>query len=471
MNDPNGLIFYEGRYHAFFQHNPQGDQWGNISWGHAVSDDLVHWEELPVAILAEEEMIFSGTVVWDKDNTAGFSASGKALVAIYTSFTYETIPEGEYVCLAQHQSLAYSLDGGLTFQKYAGNPILDIGSKEFRDPKVFWDEVWQRWVMLVSLADQHQIAFYYSANLFDWESAGVFGPLGDTQAVWECPDLFPLRIADTSTRKWILTLSAGGAATETLGMQYFIGEFDGEVFTADPLPYPLYLDQGRDFYAGITFEGLQNEHQRIMLAWLNSHHYAKDLPTAPWRGCLSLPRVLQLVALNDDELRLQQSPWPGLQQLHSGTYNVIAKHLSITSEPTHFRLQGLNSCLQLAVQIPDTQQLSIYLHTATKEYTLLSYNPAQNTFSIDRTQSGLKDFNAQFPTADRFLLPLKNGTLQLQLWVDQSILTIFLQDGEEVVTYRFFPTEEQVSISLSARGAPAHLEFLEEVVLRSIWTW
>jgi fructan beta-fructosidase len=229
MNDPNGLIYYKGRYHLFFQYNPSGNTWGNMSWGHAVSTDLVHWKQLPVAIPQDDnEMIFSGSVVLDRNNTTGFGTrKNPPLVAVYTS--------AQKASGKQQQALAYSTDGGTTWTKYDDNPVLDIGSNNFRDPKVFWYAPTGRWLMAVALADQHKIAFYSSADLKHWTHQSDFGPAGATGGVWECPDLFPLPVdGDAKKTKWVLAvnLNPGGIAGGS-GAQYFVGDFNGKKFTAD----------------------------------------------------------------------------------------------------------------------------------------------------------------------------------------------------------------------------------------------
>ncbi|MFE9450756.1 GH32 C-terminal domain-containing protein [Streptomyces sp. NPDC006739] len=229
MNDPNGLIWYKGRYHLFFQYNPSGNTWGNMSWGHAVSTDLVHWKQLPVAIPQDdEEMVFSGSVVLDRNNTSGFGTKADpALVAVYTSLVKSTG--------VQRQSLAYSTDGGTTWTKYSGNPVLDLGSANFRDPKVFWYAPTHSWLMAVALSDQHRISFYRSTDLRHWSHLSDFGPAGATGGVWECPDLFPLPVdGDAKKTKWVLAVNLNpGAVAGGSGAQYFVGDFDGTKFTAD----------------------------------------------------------------------------------------------------------------------------------------------------------------------------------------------------------------------------------------------
>lgn len=227
MNDPNGLVYYEGEYHLFYQYNPFGDKWGHMSWGHAVSPDLVHWQHLPLA-LAEENgvMIFSGSAVVDWKNTSGFGKDGKPpLVAIYAG-NYTEKP-------LQNENIAYSNDRGRTWTKYSGNPVIDIGSKDFRDPKVFWYEPMNQWVMVVALSVEHKIRLYASKDLKQWKKLSDFGPAGATSGVWECPDLFSLPLdSNTNQMKWVLVVNVGsGAPAGGTGAQYFIGGFDGTNFT------------------------------------------------------------------------------------------------------------------------------------------------------------------------------------------------------------------------------------------------
>ncbi|KUO00607.1 glycosyl hydrolase family 32 [Streptomyces resistomycificus] len=229
MNDPNGLVYYKGEYHLFYQYNPNGNSWGDMSWGHAVSTDLVHWTELPLALSHDdEEMVFSGSAVVDWNNTTGFGTKNNPpMVAIYTS-AYKNGGK-------QAQSIAYSTDRGRTWTRYQGNPVIDIGSNNFRDPKVQWYEPTKSWLMTVSLSAEHKVQFYSSKNLKDWKLQSEFGPQGATGGVWECPDLFPLAVdGDKKNIKWVLVvnINPGGIAGGS-GSQYFIGDFDGKKFTAD----------------------------------------------------------------------------------------------------------------------------------------------------------------------------------------------------------------------------------------------
>lgn len=261
MNDPNGMVFFEGEYHLFHQYNPFGDKWGHMSWGHAVSRDLVHWEHLPIALLEENGvMIFSGSAVVDWKNTSGFGRDGRPpLVAIYTGH-HTRRP-------LQNQHIAYSNDRGRTWTRFAGNPVLDIGETDFRDPKVIWHEPTQRWVMTIAWPVPRKVRFYASPNLKDWTHLSDFGPAGSTTGIWECPDLFTLPVEGRpGATKWVLIVSVGsGGPSGGNGVQYFVGGFDGRTFTLDgsyPQPVPESVPDGRviaDFedttYLGWTATG------------------------------------------------------------------------------------------------------------------------------------------------------------------------------------------------------------------------
>ena len=301
MNDPNGLIFYHGTYHLFFQYNPEGDQWGNMSWGHATSTDLINWQELPVAIsYTATHGIFSGSAVVDYFNTTGFgSLENPAMVAIYTQHQHDG--------LRQAQSLAYSTDEGLTWQRYESNPILDLEMKNFRDPKVFWNTVNEAWVMSVVKPEEFTVAFYQSQDLKSWELLSEFTNKNGTDGIWECPDLFPLPVNNNlDDIKWVLLVSVNpGGVTGGSGTQYFIGDWDGKEFTADDRTN-RWLDYGRDNYAGVTFNDAP-DNRRIYLGWMNNWDYAKEIPANPARGSMTIPRELTLVNL-DGEITLRQNP-------------------------------------------------------------------------------------------------------------------------------------------------------------------
>jgi len=290
MNDPNGLILHEGTWHAFFQNNPSGSTWGNMSWGHAVSEDLATWRELPVALPCRDgELIFSGSVVHDAENSSGLGAPGEPgpLVAIYTSAYTDTHPERAGT---QAQSLAVSRDGGTTWQFHAENPVLDRGSSDFRDPKVFRHAATGRWVMVAVEAVDHSVLIHTSTDLRHWELASTLTDPALDGGIWECPDL--VRIPGTGSEEaetWALIVStnpggpAGGSGTYVL-----LGGFDGRTFTPAAAPVPL--DLGQDCYAAVSFGGVEGA--PVLLGWMNNWDYAELTPTGPWRSAMTLPRTL-----------------------------------------------------------------------------------------------------------------------------------------------------------------------------------
>lgn len=302
INDPNGLIYYKGKYHLFFQHNPSGILWGNMSWGHATSEDLLTWNHLPVAIAYNSKFgIFSGSVVVDFKNTSQLgSLENPAMIAIHTANSNDGTHQ------AQH--LAISLDEGLTWEKYENNPVLDEDMKDFRDPKVFWDERSNSWLMVIAKPEEHRITFYSSNDLIKWAHLSDFGPLGATGGCWECPDLFQLTTSSGES-KWVLlvSLNPGGVAGGS-GTQYFIGQWDGQTFTTDQSE-TLWIDYGRDNYAGVTFNNAP-EGRRIFLGWMSNWDYAAKIPSPLWRGSMTTPRVLSLID-TPTGLRLLSTPIEG----------------------------------------------------------------------------------------------------------------------------------------------------------------
>ena len=344
MNDPNGLVYYKSKYHIFFQHNPIENVWGHISWGHAVSEDLITWEELPVAILEDQRhAIFSGSAVIDYFNTTGFgSIENPPMVAIYTAHKHDDSH--------QSQALAFSLDEGLTWEKYQGNPVLDLQLDHFRDPKVFWDRTSESWLMSVVLPKQRKVSFYTSNNLIEWRHLSDFGPVGAVDGDWECPDLFPLYVdGDESNTKWVLLISINpGGLTGGSGTQYFIGDWSGKEFTADDST-TRWIDHGRDNYAGVTFNDVPNL-RRVFMGWMNNWEYAIDFPTDPWRGAMTLPRELTLISKNG-KLSLAANPVTELQsylgeKLFNGNsadlLEIRASVSIIEGLSTKFRISGEN---------------------------------------------------------------------------------------------------------------------------------
>jgi sucrose-6-phosphate hydrolase SacC (GH32 family) len=264
-NDPNGLVYFEGEYHLFFQYNPFGDEWGHMTWGHAVSNDLFHWTQLPDAIKEENGiMIFTGSAVVDTHNSSGFCLNNKpCLVAIYTGHT----PEKDSQPALQTQNLAYSNDRGRTWTKYSGNPVVNLHMSDFRDPKVFWFQPTRRWIMAVSLPNEHKVRFYSSTDLKNWSQLSDFGPAGAVSGQWECPELFKLPLeGESNASRWVLKVGLNpGARLGGSGEQYFVGNFDGKQFTNDNASdTTLWTDYGKDCYCALTFNNLPAQQTPIM---------------------------------------------------------------------------------------------------------------------------------------------------------------------------------------------------------------
>lgn len=345
MNDPNGMFFDGELYHLYFQYNPHGIDHGNMSWGHATSCNLIDWEQHETAILHDEQAdIFSGSIVIDRENSSGFGDGSTApVIALYTAASRDESN--------QSQALAYSLDGGYTFAKYCGNPVLDRQSKDFRDPKVFRyaSESQSYWVMVAVEAVERRVLFYRSENLIDWQELSSFGPHAASFGIWECPDLFRLPVHGSEVEKWVLlvSLNPGGIAGGS-GTQYFIGEFDGSTFTPDEaqparntadfntLISGSWLDYGRDCYAGVTFHGLPAECCTLM-AWMSNWDYARQLPHSGWRGSMTTARTLDLVP-TPKGLDLRQR-FIGLPQQEAPQSLPLGEHRLELSGPAYLELQ------------------------------------------------------------------------------------------------------------------------------------
>jgi fructan beta-fructosidase len=475
MNDPNGMVYYDGEYHLFFQYNPFGDKWGHMSWGHAVSTDLVHWEHLPVAIPeANGVMAFSGSAVVDWNNTSGLGRDGKPpLVAIYTGHR-ET---------SQSQYVAYSNDRGRSWTRYDGNPVLHVGRKDFRDPKVFWHEPQQRWVMVVALPDQHKVSFYASPNLKQWRHLSDFGPAAAVGGVWECPDLFELPVdGNSKNTRWVLIVSLNpGFVSGGSGTQYFVGHFDGTRFTAEspapgitsagmPLDSVLWADYGRDFYAAVSWSDVPREDgRRLWLGWMNNWDYAQNVPTLPWRGVQSLPRTLALRATSEG-IRLVQQPASELQTLRGPRRTLAAQ--PIGEGTTSLASQGIaGMALEIVAEfeVGTATELGLMVRTGEREETAIGIDPRARRLFVDRSQSGQVGFHRQFDGRHTAPLPVKDGRVRLHVFVDWSSVEVFAANGEVVVTDQIFPAPESDGVALYARGGTAGLVSFDAWPLSSIW--
>ncbi len=465
MNDPNGMVYYEGEYHLFYQYNPFGDTWGHMSWGHVVSTDLVHWEHLPVALLEEDGvMIFSGSAVVDWNNTSGFgTADAPPLVAIYTGH----YPANEH----QEQHIAFSTDRGRTWTRYDGNPVLDRYDKDFRDPKVIWHEPTAQWVMVVARSAEHTIQFYGSPNLKDWTFLSEFGPVGSVEGLWECPDLFELPVNGDSTRtRWVLQVDVGsGAVAGGSGAQYFMGDFDGATFRPDDTN-TRWVDYGKDFYAAVSWSDVPAaDGRRLWLGWLNNWQYAQEIPTGPWRGAQSIPR--EVVLREDDQgVYMAQIPVEELNVLRGEQYQ--AKALPIKAGTAPLTDTGLDGrALEIIAEFEPGQasEFGLKVRVGPDEETVVGYDVASETVFVDRQRSGAVDFHKDFPGKQTAPLSPEDGRVRLHLFVDWSSIEVFAGHGRVVITDRIFPSPESDGLALYATGGPARLLSLDMWEMGSVW--
>ena len=294
MNDPNGMVFYKGEYHLFYQYNPEGQVWGHMSWGHAVSNDMVHWKNLQVAIPEDPNfMIYSGSAVVDWNNSSGLCKNPdpqdhSCLIAIYAADYHQKV---------EKTHIAYSNDRGRTWTNYSGNPVIDLDAADFRDPKVFWYAPQKKWVLVAVLADHRKALFFGSTDLKHWTKPSEFGPAADDAGQWECPDLLELPIEGTTDTRWVLIINRNpGAPAGGTGVRYLIGEFDGTQFVEkESAGKKLWADYGKDFYATSSFNDMPaSDPRKIWIGWTSNWLYAKDEPTVTWRGAQSIPRSLTL---------------------------------------------------------------------------------------------------------------------------------------------------------------------------------
>jgi fructan beta-fructosidase len=471
MNDPNGLVYLDGEYHLFFQYNPEGDEWGHMSWGHAVSRDLTHWEQLPLALREENNvMIFTGCAVADLANTSGFGHKGEVpLVAVYT---------GHYTNKAlQNQNLAYSLDRGRTWTKYAGNPVLDIGETDFRDPKVFWHEPSHRWVMAVAWSNQRKVRFYSSPNLKEWTHLSDFGPAGATEGVWECPNLFPVEVeGKPGQRKWVLTVNVNdGAPAGGSGCQYFVGDFDGTKFRADragrkAVAAPQWVDWARDFYAASTWDNIPaSDGRQLGIGWLNNWQYTADVPTSPWRNAMTVPRAFSVRAVPTG-WRLLQQPVRELETLR-------AAHATYSDRggAGHHRMAALDPVcdgpceLDLDVAAGRDAVFALEVATAENERTVLLLDLADGTVTLDRSHSGNVDFHRKFSGTASGPLRAIAGRVKLHLFIDSSSIETFINDGETVLTALVLPSTPHHAFSLDVTSGEVWRVEAHAWKLRSIW--
>lgn len=450
MNDPNGMVYYEGEYHLFYQYNPKDIVWGPMHWGHAVSTDLVHWKNLPIALYPDDiGTMFSGSVVVDADNTSGLVPGG-GLIAI---FSYNI----------QAQGIAYSRDKGRTWTKYEGNPVIGALAKDFRDPKVFWYEPSKHWVMVIAAGLHLQI--FTSPNLINWEMTSQLSG-GLAGGVWEVPDLFPLQFEGQT--KWVLLGSvsqmapAGGG-----GVRYFIGDFDGETFTYNESDPAFWVDYGPDNYAGTTWSDMPID-KRTYIGWMSNWQYAANTPTERWRGATTLPREFRLIR-TDEGIRLAQVPVASLNQLREplGTWD----NLNVDGDLMLDKVQGRMLEMIVAIEPETAERFGIDIQRGTDDSkTRILYNTKQSKLYIsrpDKTEAG--SINA-FTSAFGAPIVLNNAPLRLHIFVDESSVEVFAQDGLFSLSSLTFVNPANKGVALFAEKGTVKVSHLEVYALRGIWT-
>lgn len=468
MNDPNGMFYYNGYYHLYFQYYPDGNVWGPMHWGHAISTDMVVWKEMPIAIYPDEKgYIFSGSAVVDVNNSSGFGKGGvQPVIAMFTYHDMDAEKAGK--TNYQSQAIAYSLDEGKTFTKYAENPVIkNPGLKDFRDPKMVWDPIDEKWVLV--LAAGQKIMFYSSSDLKNWTLESDFGDgIGAHGGVWECPDFFPMAVQGTDEIKWVLFVSInpggpnGGSAT-----QYFVGDFDGKQFRIDPSfekdlnnaeHKSIWIDYGRDNYAGVTWANIPDtDGRKLFLGWMSNWNYGQETPTETWRSAMTVARTVELQKI-DDSYRLLFQPVKELANYRITKYKkesikidretklIDSKTIDLSSTEINFKISALKDSgftYKLANKQGDTLAFG--------------YNHNDKNFFVDRRKSGKTGFSEKF--ADRVsiakrtsLNPDFSGTIIL----DKTSLELFFDHGETVMTEIFFPNAPFETLSIE----PENQEFI-----------
>ena len=418
MNDPNGMFYKDGVWHLYFQHNPYGSQWENMTWGHSTSTDLVNWTFQGDPIEADAwGTIFSGSAVVDHQGTAGFGKG--AVVAMYTS-------AGEN----QTQSLAYSTDNGQTFTKYAGNPVVTSNTPDFRDPHVFWNDDIKRWNMI--MAEGQHMNIYSSADLKDWNLESQFGAeYGNHGGVWECPDLMKLPVRGTDKEKWLLLCNInpggpfGGSAT-----QYFVGQFDGHKFTCESAPeVTKWMDYGKDHYATVTFDNAPDG-RRVAMAWMSNWQYANQVPTKQFRSANSVPRDLDLY------------------EYEGQTYCGVTPSPELAAARPKKATKTLSEACEMVVSLKGNA--TITLSNDKGEQVVMTYDEKSRTFAMDRTKSGLCDFSDEF--AALTVAPVHGKLSQLRLFIDRSSIEAFDADGKMAMTNLVFPTRPYNKVTVKGKA-------------------
>lgn len=432
MNDPNGMFYKDGVYHLYFQYNPYGSMWANMTWGHSTSTDLTHWTYEGTAIVPDAwGAIFSGSCVVDKDNTAGFGKG--AVVAFYTSA--KSTPWGD----VQSQSMAYSLDNGKTFIKYEHNPILTSTERDFRDPKVFWYAPGKHWVMMLAVGQEMQI--YSSGNLKEWKKESSFGVMqGAHGGVWECPDLVEVAVEGSKEKKWVLicNLNPGGPFGGSAA-QYFVGSFDGKKFVNESPTQTKWLDWGKDNYATVTWSNAPAG-RCIALGWMSNWQYANNVPTTQYRSANTLARDLTLYRAGG-ELYLKSKPSPEIKKARAEEKKISTFEVKGNYEVASLLADNKGAYeIEMTIENKGTSKIDFSLMNEKGEKVAMYYDVVRKQFVMDRSASGIVGFSRDFPAVT--VAPVRNtDQIHLRLFIDRSSVEAFGEDGEYVMTNLVFPAE------------------------------
>ncbi|WP_438589904.1 DUF4980 domain-containing protein [Duncaniella muris] len=452
MNDPNGMFYKDGEWHLCYQWNPYGSKWQNLSWGHSVSRDLIHWEHRPDAVIEPDGlgMIFSGSSAVDRSGSAGFGKD--AVVAMYTS-----------AAASQIQSLAWSDDNGETFTKYDGNPVLTLDS-EARDPNMFWGAERNVWILVLAHALDHEMLIFSSPDMKDWTLESSFGRgLGAQDGVWECPDLFELPVNGESGKKWVLLCNLnpggpfGGSAT-----QYFIGDFDGKTFTSDTddsgkVP-TKWLDYGKDHYATVSFSDAPDG-RRTVIGWMSNWQYAPEVPTMQFRSANTLPREVGIFRAPDGQLYVSSTPSPEVDALRGA----LVKSVSKTSLGSKARTYSIPELCEIDMEISPkkAESVEIELSNAAGEKVVMVYDAKSDSLSFDRRKSGIVDFSQDFPAVTVSPAYTDGDKVGLRIFIDRSSIEVFGKDGRFAMTNLVFPNSPYSRLSVRATGGSARLSDLK----------
>ncbi len=420
MNDPNGMIWFNGLYHLYYQYYPNGIKWGAMHWGHASSEDLINWKHHPIALFPDKKgTIFSGTIIY----SPGFDKS-KQLIAFFTHFKFGL----------QRQSIALSNDT-INWEKYINNPILkNPGIIHFRDPKVLWYPDQEKWIML--LACGKHIRFYDSKDLISWKYLSSFGRNdGEHGGIWECPDLLCFNNSD-----WVLLVSIkNGAPNGGNGMQYFVGYFDGKRFiNSNPAETKLWLDYGTDCYAGLTWSNIpSSEKKPIFIAWMSNWQYASKIPTSPWRGTMTIARSLDLKTINNKKV-LCSLPYYSIEKYQKPFLN--ENNFPLSNQIQYFLPTKTTSCdISLIIKDIVSKHFVLQLRNEIEDSITIEFDFFNAMLTLDRSNSGKINFSRHFP--NKIKMPINSSLIDanIRILIDSCSIELFINDGESTLTCLVFP--------------------------------